>query len=344
VATLVELTKETVTKRVTELFPGDNPSPAVKPELPAIAGKPTKGLAMLTFDASKTIKGVKGLRAREEVGGYLFGDLLGIEILEPEALRLGENVRKAAMAAKDAESAIKNGASASKSQLKKKAQKDAELAARLQKALDDIDYIAAIACAELLQTAIEPKGLPDRNTAVVDSRPTKLVLATPLPPEPLPSFPHTTPPLSLPSAPVPASAPAPAPGPIKRLRGSREAAQVIYTCRELEYQQYNLRQHLDRLYHHQGDSMLMEDVARSAQPTLPLSTSPHPTSPSPHPTAHDTPASPTPSQPIPTHAPPPSSTHPHPTPSHSNPRPIPSPGTARPSQTLRLSTWRGSPC
>ena len=332
-ATLVELTKETVTKRVTELFPGDNPSPAVKPELPAIAGKPTKGLAMLTFDASKTIKGVKGLRAREEVGGYLFGDLLGIEILEPEALRLGENVRKAAMAAKDAESAIKNGASASKSQLKKKAQKDAELAARLQKALDDIDYIAAIACAELLQTAIEPKGLPDRNTAVVDSRPTKLVLATPLPPETLPSFPHTTPPLSLPSAPVPASAPAPAPGPIKRLRGSREAAEVIYACRELEYQQYQLRQDLDRLHHRQGDSMLMEDVARSAQPTLPLSTSPHPTSP--RPTLPPMPPLPLPSHRNPSQLmPPPILISP---PSHSNPRPIPSPGTARPSRTLRLS-------
>ena len=126
---------------------------------------------------------------RGEVGGYLFGDLLGMEILKSEALRLGENVRKAAIAVKDAQNAIKNGASASKSQLKKKAQKDAELAARLQKALDDIDSTAAIACAELLQTAIEPKGLPDRNTAVVDSRPTKLVAA-----EPLPSVPQPPPP------------------------------------------------------------------------------------------------------------------------------------------------------
>ena len=69
--TSVKLTKEIVNQRVTELFPSDNTSPAVKPTIPAVVNKPTKGFAVLTFQASSTIKVVKGQRAREEVGGYL---------------------------------------------------------------------------------------------------------------------------------------------------------------------------------------------------------------------------------------------------------------------------------
>ena len=55
--------------------------------------------------------------------GYLFADLLGIEVLPAEVLRLGENVRKAVVTAKDGESALKNGASAKKSRLRKKAER-----------------------------------------------------------------------------------------------------------------------------------------------------------------------------------------------------------------------------
>ena len=58
---------------------------------------------MVAFDAAKKISVVRGRRAREEITGFLFGDLLGIEVLKTEALRLGENVRKAAIAAKDRE-------------------------------------------------------------------------------------------------------------------------------------------------------------------------------------------------------------------------------------------------
>ena len=173
VANTVKLTKEIATQRVAKLFPGDSSTPEVKPELPAVADKPTNELAILVFDASKKIKVIRGRRAREEVGGYLFGDLLGIEMLATEVLRLGENVRKAALAAKDAESAIKNGASAKKSQLKKKAEKIPELAARLQKDIDEIDAATATACAELLQTKITPAGLPDIKSIVVESRPPK---------------------------------------------------------------------------------------------------------------------------------------------------------------------------
>ena len=114
----VPLTIMIATQRVTKLFPSNAPTPAVKPELPAVVCTPDNELAILCFDAGKTIKVIKGQRAREEVVVYLFSDLLGIEVLPAEVLRLGENVRKAAVAAKDGESVLKNGASAKKSRLK----------------------------------------------------------------------------------------------------------------------------------------------------------------------------------------------------------------------------------
>lgn len=60
-----------VSERVKILFPSDGYTPAVKPELPTIADKATHELAMFSFDASKTIKVIRGYRAREEVGSWL---------------------------------------------------------------------------------------------------------------------------------------------------------------------------------------------------------------------------------------------------------------------------------
>jgi hypothetical protein len=82
------LAATTVNARAHELFPGDEALPAVKPALPAVAGKPTNDLAILSFDAAKKIKVIRGVRAREFVTGFLFGDLLGVEVLEAEHIRL----------------------------------------------------------------------------------------------------------------------------------------------------------------------------------------------------------------------------------------------------------------
>jgi hypothetical protein len=166
------LTASMVNARVRELFPGDEATPAVKPVLPPVVGTPTNDLAILTFDAAKKVKVIRGVRAREFVTGFLFGDLLGVEVLEAEALRLGENVRKAAIAAKEQEQALKNAASAVKSKLKKKAEKDAELAARLGSETQKIDEATAADCAEVRQKEIKPAGLPDLNTVLVETRPT----------------------------------------------------------------------------------------------------------------------------------------------------------------------------
>ena len=87
------------TQRVNKIFPGDEPEPAAKPRVPAVVEEPTNELAVFCFDAAKKIKVIRGQRAREEVAGYLLADFLGIELLKTEALRLGESVRKAAIAA-----------------------------------------------------------------------------------------------------------------------------------------------------------------------------------------------------------------------------------------------------
>ena len=58
------------------------------------------------------------------------------------------------------------------------------------------------------------------------------------------------------------AAPASALRPVRQLCGSKEAAEVIYTCRELEYQQYQLRQDLSCLALNGPSPMLTEDIAR----------------------------------------------------------------------------------
>ena len=92
--------------------------------------------------------------------------------------------------------------------------------------------------------------------------PPPLPPAVPLPPLP----PAVPPPQPVPTAmPPPLAAPASAPRPVRRLRGSREAAEVIYTCRELEYQQYQLRQDLSRVALSGPSPMLTEDIACEQQ-------------------------------------------------------------------------------
>ena len=63
-------------------------------------------------------------------------------------------MRKAAVAAKDGESAIKNVASAKKSRLWKEAEKDTTLASSLEAAIRDIDSETKTACAALLKVAV----------------------------------------------------------------------------------------------------------------------------------------------------------------------------------------------
>ena len=173
-----QLTAPMVVLRVKELFHGDESAPAVPPRVPAVAEEATNDLAVLTFDAAKKIKVIRGRRAREEVSGYLFADLLGMEMLKTEVLRLGEAVRRAAIDAKDEETRLKNAASAKKSYLRKKAEKDAELAVRLAAEIEEIDAATAAACRDVQTAVIKPAGLPDRNTVLVESRP---------PPKPAPA-------------------------------------------------------------------------------------------------------------------------------------------------------------
>lgn len=142
---------------------------------------------------------------------------------------------------------------------------------------------------------LPPAAPPPAVPPPVDSAPLSFAppkaKATPQPPQPSQSSqPPPLPPLELPPMPVvppppvpmheymedvapsesvppPAVPPpvAPRSEPVRRLFGSKEAAEVIYTCRELEYQQYQLRDHVQRLALIGTDPMLAEDIERETR-------------------------------------------------------------------------------
>ena len=93
------LSAASVRLRAAELFPGGTSMPAAKPRHPPAAQKPTNQLVVAAFEASKDVALIRGELAREEVVGFLVADALGMELMRAEALRLGENARKAAIAA-----------------------------------------------------------------------------------------------------------------------------------------------------------------------------------------------------------------------------------------------------
>jgi hypothetical protein len=164
------MTPISVRRRATALFPAGNWVPAVSPELPAVVETPTNELVALVYDASKDVTLIRGKLAREEVAGYLLADLLGIELLPGEALRLGESARKAALAFKGAESQLNNSASAKRSRLQKAAAKDAVRAARLETELQGLGTELEAARRKMSHAPLTLAGLPNGNTKVIEKR------------------------------------------------------------------------------------------------------------------------------------------------------------------------------
>ena len=167
---VIDLTIDLVRQRAADLFPDGASTPAVKPKQPAVIEKATNKLISLCFEASKKVKRVRGKLAGEEIAGYLVADYLGIELLVPEALPLGESVRKAALAAKEREKELKNGASAVKSKLRKTAEKNPARAASLEADVRRIDTTLAADLAQLWCDEPTLNGLPSERTAIVEER------------------------------------------------------------------------------------------------------------------------------------------------------------------------------
>ena len=165
-----QLTEAAVCQRAAELFPSDAAVPAVRPALPPVLETPTNELVGLAFAASKHVKLIRGQLAREEAAGYIAADLLGIELLQGEALRLGESVRRAALKLGESEVQVKKAATAKRSRLRAAAGKDAARAVELEAALKQLDRETLAACSELRQLPIELKGLPERKTQVAVPR------------------------------------------------------------------------------------------------------------------------------------------------------------------------------
>ena len=175
-----QLTKAAVCQRAAELFPSDAAVPAARPALPPVVETPTNELARLAFAASKEVKLVRGKLAREEAAGYIAADLLGIELLQGEALRLGESVRRAALKLGESEAQVKKAAAAKRSRLRSAAGKDAARAAELEAALQQLESETEAACAEMRRKPIDLKGLPEKNT--------EIAVARPRPPKPKPEM------------------------------------------------------------------------------------------------------------------------------------------------------------
>ena len=163
--------------RAAELFPGGTTVPAAKPRLPPAAPQATRALVVAAFDASKGVALVRGELCKAEVVGYLLADALGIEILKEEAMRVGENASKDAVAAKDGAQKLKNAASAKKAKLRKKAAKDATI--DLDVDLEQLDKELADDLRRHWRAPCTPAGLPDAKSTVVESRPRPKPAATP---------------------------------------------------------------------------------------------------------------------------------------------------------------------
>lgn len=110
-STAGQLTAGVVSERAAELFPSGTGVPAAKPRQPPVVETATNELTKLVFAASKKVMLIRGVLAREDVAGYLTADLLGIELVGEargpgrESLRIGESVRKAALAVEKGEQA-----------------------------------------------------------------------------------------------------------------------------------------------------------------------------------------------------------------------------------------------
>ena len=165
-----------VLTRAAELFPGGTGTPAIGPQQPPVVVEFTYELAELVFAASKKVKQIRGVLAREDIAGYLAADLMGIELVGEargpgrESLKIGESVRKAALALEQGEKAEKNSASAKKSRMRTAAAKDAAREARLDEDLQDLNDETAAACAKLRQAKLTLNGMPKRETVVVKRR------------------------------------------------------------------------------------------------------------------------------------------------------------------------------
>ena len=155
--------------RAAELFPGGTTVPAAKPRLPPAAPQATRALVVAAFDASKDVALKRGELCKAEVVAYLLADALGIEIIKEEAMRLGENATKDAVAAKDGSQKLKNVVSAKKAKLRKKAAKDTTI--DLDVALEQLDKELADDLRKHWRAPCTPAGLPDAKSKVVESRP-----------------------------------------------------------------------------------------------------------------------------------------------------------------------------
>lgn len=155
--------------RTAELFPGGTAVPAAKPRLPPAAPQVTRALVVAAFDASKKVAPIRGELSKAEVVAYLLADALGIEILKEEAMRLGENATKDAIAAKDGAQKLKNVVSAKKAKLRQKATKDATI--DLNPALEQLEKELDDDLRKHWRAPCTPAGLPDAKSKVVESRP-----------------------------------------------------------------------------------------------------------------------------------------------------------------------------
>ena len=130
-------------------------------------------------------------------------------------------------------------------------------------------YTAHLRAAAPLNLSPPPRSSSASSAASAAATPATSVAPVPPPqptPTPGPEVPCATdvpPSAPTPVPPPPIAGPASAPRPIQRLYGSKEAARAVYTCKELEFQQYDLRQDQSRLALHGPNPRLTEDIAHT---------------------------------------------------------------------------------
>lgn len=175
--TLQPLEAAAVRNRASQLFAGGEGKLSFASG-PKLANEPTLQLLklakeavneLLTLQRSEVNEGTSQRLTKEDALGYLLGDALGVELLPPEARKVGHKATGLLKVAKARDDKLMSGASAKRSKARQAAEKDESKVAGLDAKLAEIDSKRDAERRELWD-GVPDLGMPDRKAKIGESK------------------------------------------------------------------------------------------------------------------------------------------------------------------------------